>query len=116
MPVKPTPQYLVEFPRFGLLDVELPEGFEDQSNFQNTCPHFELPGPDYDRTAEALLTIFIDYKHESSREFQGEHRFHAYVGSSRNGAAAMSSDDWPSVLRFVARHREQISVPDEENI
>lgn len=105
MTVAPTPQYLREFPAFGILDVQLPAGFEDQSSAQDSCPRFELGGPDYLITGEAALVIFIDYKEQDAREFSGGPRFLVYVGEDRGGSS-LSTDDWDEVLRFVAERRD----------
>lgn len=99
------PSYLTEFPGFGVLDVPLPAGFTDQSRRGNTCPSFSLFGSD-DNAEWALLTVFIDFLNEEDREFDGEPRFHVYVGAGlETGNAALRSDDWEEILQFVAQAR-----------
>jgi hypothetical protein len=103
---KDWPQYLVEFPRFGILDVDLPEGFEDQSSFQNACPSFELRRPDAPAAEFPLMTIFVDFKDVAQREFKDEERFHVYVGERKNGPD-FSSNDWNAVKAYVLALRSE---------
>jgi hypothetical protein len=104
--ISSAPTYFTEFPGFGPLDVQLPEGFTDQSRHGNTCPSFGLLGPD-DCAEWPLLTVFIDFLNTEDREFAGEPRFHVYVGAGlETGDAALRSDDWAEILRFVALRRE----------
>jgi len=98
------PRYLVEFPRFGILDVALPEGFEDQSSFQNACPSFELPHPDAMDAEIPLLTIFIDFKEVDQREFKDDERFHVYIGERKQGPN-LSTNDWREVQAYVQEQR-----------
>lgn len=105
---EPVPHYLSQFPDFGLLDVQLPEGFVDESWFKNTCPSFELPGPDAYASGWPLLTVFIDYADTMLRQNEGGHRFQVYIGAVSDHAD-LSSDDWPEVLSFLARARGSLA-------
>lgn len=110
MPVNSThtPLYQEAFPDFGALDVVLPEGFIDESWFKNTCPSFELPGPDNYASGWPLLTVFVDFADKSLRDEPAAKRFHVYIGPVMDDAD-LSSDDWAEVLQFIALKREQIS-------
>jgi hypothetical protein len=99
-----TPRYQQAFPDFGSLDVVLPEGFTDESWFKNTCPSFELAGPDDYASGWPLLTVFVDYAEISERDEPSAKRFHVYIGEVMDHAD-LSSDDWAEVLEFIARER-----------
>jgi len=98
------PHYLTQFPDFGLMDVVIPDGFTDQSWFKNTCPSFELAGPDNYASGWPLLTIFIDYADTSLRAEAGDVRYHVYVGAVSDHAD-LRSDDWADVVSFVEQYR-----------
>lgn len=100
-----TPHYLAQFPDFGLLDVEIPPGFTDESWFKNSCPSFELAGPDNYASGWPLLTIFIDYADSGLRAEPGDVRFHVYIGAVSD-QADFRSDDWAEVLSFVALQQQ----------
>lgn len=98
------PLYLFAFPDFGLLDVELPAGFVDQSWFKDTCPSFGLPDPD--PNAEwPQLTVYIDYADKEMRQEPGGHRFYVYAAGSMDEAAC-ASDDWGVATAYIAAHRK----------
>src|SRR5690606_19746669 len=67
----PLPRYQVEFPRFGILDVQVPEGFCDTSWHNDVCPSFskELPNGNF-------LRIFIEYPDPAARETPDAARFY----------------------------------------
>ncbi len=58
--------YNIEFPDF-VLDVVIPEGFEDISFRQDMCPIFY--------NAELGLHLLVDYKDPDAREFDDGPRF-----------------------------------------
>lgn len=100
------PQYLREFPDFGRLDVVLPEGFEDQSHNESTCPSFALAGAETDATGDFLLTLSIDYADPAKREFDEPGRFRVYEGEISHWTCVLLSDDWTDVLEFVRSFRQ----------
>lgn len=61
-----TPRYKQEFPDFNL-DVVLPEGFEDVSWHNDTCPSFQHN--------ELDVIIYIDFAEPSKREHEETLRF-----------------------------------------
>jgi hypothetical protein len=102
------PQYLYEFPMFGRLDVQLPEGFIDVSWHKNTCPSFELPSAD--KTAEwPLLTLFIDYKDQDQRECDDAPRFFLYAGSDLENWL-VATEDWSQVQQWIAAKRAELGM------
>jgi len=100
-----TPQYQIEFPDFGELDVVLPEGFEDQSHHDSSCPCFALAGPDTDETGVFLLTISVDYANQERRRADDGARFAVYHGEIHSSNQALLTDDWAEVLEYVRSHR-----------
>lgn len=100
------PQYLREFPDFGLLDVALPEGFEDQSHHESTCPSFALAADDTDATGVFRLTLSIDYADPSKREFDEPGRFRLYEGEISHQTCVVLTDDWTDVLQFIQTYRQ----------
>lgn len=61
-----TPRYKQEFPDFDL-DIAIPEGFEDVSWVNDTCPSFQHK--------ELDLLLFVDYADPSKREHEDTLRF-----------------------------------------
>ncbi|VTU38345.1 hypothetical protein H4CHR_04402 [Variovorax sp. PBS-H4] len=100
--------YRKEFPRFGALDVTLPEGLVDHSWRDDICPSFCIPGPDFDRTGVAALTLFIDYADLSERENKDLPRFAATTAdpcSCEMSAPWLHTDDWEEVVAWIAANR-----------
>jgi hypothetical protein len=91
--------YKQEFPRFGELDVKLPEGFEDSSDSDDVCPSFmrELSDSKY-------IVIFVDFKDPAERELQCAGRFHARYEGQYDLIANFETNNWEDMLKFVADH------------
>jgi hypothetical protein len=106
-----SPQYLVEFPDFGELDVVLPKGFEDQSHHDSSCPCFALAGPDTDDTGIFLLTISVDYADPAQRRADDGARFAVYHGEIHSSNQALLTEDWAEVLEYVRSHRPVDEAP-----
>jgi hypothetical protein len=94
--------YQKAFPDF-VLDVELPEGFEDTSWRNDACPSF---------THEASKTkIWIDYADTALREFPDSSRFSVEIYEpdtilSEDDRWLLWSDDWSEVVALVQKRRE----------
>jgi len=61
------PRWKQAFPDYGDLDFEVPEGFEDTSWRNETCPCF--------MSAELDVALYADYRDPSAREVPGGKRF-----------------------------------------
>lgn len=89
------PLYRVEFPAFGELDVQLPEGFEDTSWHNDACPSFEAKG----------VRVWVDFKNPEDRESDASKRF-AIVPLSvdaNDHEPLLTTDDWTGVVAYLNR-------------
>ena len=89
--------YKTEFPDF-VLDVEIPEGFSDQSWHNDVCPRFEKDFPD-----GRYLTIWVDFADPTEREYSNCHRLAVdlYEHDATYVKTLIRSDDWPEIVDFV---------------
>lgn len=85
--------YKTEFPDF-VLDVDIPEGFEDTSYRNNSCPSW----------TKGDLTIFVDYADASLREFPEFNRFNVqrFNEAADSYEDVINTDDWQDVLAAIA--------------
>ena len=91
--------YQTEFPDFDPATLPpLPEGAEDVSWHNDTCPSFEFPC--------AALTVYIDYADPAAREFPEALRFSAIVTSNRDlpnlGELVLATDEWSEIQNLIA--------------
>jgi len=63
-------RYMTEFPKFGELDLVLPEGFIDESSNERAMPTFV-----YELGNGNLLRLWIDYKDKALSKFPNQERF-----------------------------------------
>lgn len=86
--------YQKEFPDF-VLDVQLPEGFEDTSWHNNICPSFK----------RGDVEIFVDYADTALRELPDSPRFSVQRFDAKADAYedVIQTDDWQTVLDTVAK-------------
>lgn len=89
--------YKTEFPDFAL-DVEIPEGFADQSWHNDVCPRFDKQLPD-----ETSLVIWIDYLNPTDRECPNEKRFAValYDDECTHIETLIESDSWQEIIDFI---------------
>jgi hypothetical protein len=89
--------YKTEFPDF-VLDVEIPEGFTDQSWHNDVCPRFERDLPD-----GRYLVIWVDFADPKEREYSNCHRFAVdlYEPDSTYLRTLIRSDNWQDIVNFV---------------
>jgi hypothetical protein len=95
--------YQTEFPDF-VLDVTIPDGFEDNSWHNDACPRFQKQLPDGN-----YLVIWVNYANPQDRDYPNLHRFSidlhevdfTYLETLR------SSDNWQDILDFIA-HSERV--------
>jgi hypothetical protein len=91
--------YKTEFPDF-ILDVEIPEGFEDNSWHNNVAPSWVKT---IDPANNIDMILFIDYADPAMREYQGYPRF--CVQTMKGGCdvlAEYTTDDYPELLAHLA--------------
>ena len=69
-----TKTYKTEFPNF-VLDVKIPEGFEDNSWHNDTMPNW---------VKGETLNLWIDYLEDKDRELSSPYRFHLLQGDPYN--------------------------------
>lgn len=82
--------YKTEFPDFGEMDVDIPEGWDDHSNNQTRpCPSFYNPDSGFE--------LLIDYKDERGRRLTNKSRF-VVIDDNRR---VFSSDVWKDVRAFL---------------
>lgn len=91
-----TPLWKREFPDFKPAEMpDIPEGWEDQSWHNDTCPSFLANG----------LRVFIDYADPAQRELPDTPRFSVSreptEAENYTHDAELQTDDWSEVLRFV---------------
>lgn len=89
--------YKTEFPDF-VLDVEIPEGFTDQSWHNDVCPRFERALPD-----GRYLSIWVDFADPKEREYSNCHRFAVdlHEPDSTYLRTLIRSDNWQDIVDFV---------------
>jgi hypothetical protein len=93
--------YQTEFPDF-VLDVTIPDGFEDDSYHNDVCPHFTK-----DIGASDFLCLWVDFSDPSEREYSGQARFTAERVKDGDQVAYVTSDTWQNILDFIA-HSERV--------
>lgn len=88
--------YKTEFPRF-VLDVTLPEGFEDHSWHNDAMPHFSKQIGD-----DKFLLIWIDYSDKKLSEYGGKiPRFIAEIQHHEQQLEFFTTDIWSDILKFI---------------
>jgi hypothetical protein len=89
--------YRTEFPDF-VLDVVIPDGFEDNSWHNDVCPRFEKQLPDGN-----YLVIWVDFANPSEREYLNCHRFAVDLHDSDFTCleTLITSDDWHEITLFI---------------
>lgn len=105
------PLYLIAFPDFGVLDVVLPDGSEDISFRNDTCPSFLVR-----RYADGTsLVLYVDYADVGQREVKSGERFILQLmhGSGDPGKVLLSTDDYADVLTEVGDGTPPLQRPDE---
>lgn len=100
--------YRAEFPDFGELDVQLPNGFVDVSW------HNE-PAPSFGKLFEtgAYLRIVVDYADPAKRETPSLERFHAVLYANESEDAVIvehSNNDWNVLLLWVGEQESADSA------
>lgn len=96
------PLYIIEFPNFGDLDVQLPDGFIDVSDKSYYCPGFTK-----ECESGLTLSIMIDCADVAARIDRGEGigpRFECnsiYIPFNINPREDIYTDDWATVLQWV---------------
>ena len=93
--------YRKEFPDFEpATHPAIPEGFEDVSWHNETCPHFH--------NKALRLSIFVDFAAPEAREFPESPRFSVattddvgYPLDDQTGNPA--TDDWAEILAYIAK-------------
>ena len=89
--------YQTEFRDF-VLDVEIPEGFEDQSWHNDVCPRFDkqLPNGNW-------LVLWVDYLNPEDREYPKEKRFVVALFDDEytHIETLLESDSWQEIVDFV---------------
>ncbi len=85
----------------------IPEGFEDESWCNDTCPSFH--------NAELELTIFVDYADPAMREIENEDRFSLSedprdARGSRVGVMTLmlATSDWNEILQKLADIKSEL--------
>lgn len=107
-----TPQYLEEFPDFGPMDVEIPEGFVDVSWHNEACPCFVS-----EETGTFLFVDYADLARREDKESTGV-RFSLHVGQpSEHGIQRgdgddllIATDDFTEIVDAIASRRSEMSV------
>ena len=90
--------YKTEFPSFGEMDVEIPQGFEDSSWHNDVSPSFTKG------IAEGgKFVLFIDFKDPSRRELLDLPRFNLLTYSQDDYYVdGFGTDDWAKMLEHTA--------------
>lgn len=99
---EPAPQrYQVMFPSFGVLDVEIPEGFVDESDRNAAFPAFVKELSNGNR-----LMLMIDFANKADREFRDHPRFELalYDHEMEHQATLAVSEDYQDILTAIAYH------------
>lgn len=103
------PPYRAEFPRFGVLDVVVPEGWIDESWHDEACPSF----------TRGRLRIWIDFANPEDREAGGLTRFCLMredgpgAGTTELDRMLCSTNDWAEVLEEIQAN-EALALEDLE--
>jgi len=91
-----TDRYKEEFPDFKL-DVAVPDGFEDVSWHNDTCPCF--------LNRELDVFLFVDYAHPDTREFPDADRFTLLEADGgmhvQDPKVYLTTSDWAAVLAAI---------------
>jgi hypothetical protein len=93
------PKYLREFPAFGVLDVAIPEGFEDTSWHNNACPTWAIQ-----KGNGNYLVLAIDYADPEHRDTPSLKRFrlHLYDTDMNFQGDVLQTDDYAEVQNLLA--------------
>jgi hypothetical protein len=93
------PKYLREFPAFGVLDVAIPEGFEDTSWHNNACPTWSMQ-----KGNGNYLQLAIDYADPEQRDTPSlkRYRLHLYDTGMNFQGDLMQTDDYTEVQDLLA--------------
>lgn len=99
----PSPcHYRIEFPDFGELDVQLPEGFVDSSWHNDAMPSFEKQLP-----CGNTMRLWIDYVDLAKSEIKVERFVLCLYDSDHNtiNPAMFLTDSYASMERFIEQHQ-----------
>lgn len=93
------PKYLREFPGFGVLDVAIPDGFDDTSWHNNACPTWSMQ-----KGNGNYLQLAIDYADPEHRDTPSLKRFrlHLYDTDMNFQGDLMQTDDYTEVQDLLA--------------
>lgn len=89
--------YRIEFPDFGLMDVEIPSGFIDNSWHNDAMPCFTK-----DAGKGRLINLWVDYLNPDYREFSNQPRFWVQVSEDEEIIEMHKSDDYAYILKLIA--------------
>lgn len=86
------PNYLTEFPSF-VLDVDIPEGFEDTSDNDNITPSWKKDS----------LHLYVDFINEDDRSSSGQPRFSLFKETTpgqliQDYTFLVETDDYNEIL------------------
>ena len=89
--------YKTEFPDF-VFDVEIPEGFSDQSWHNDACPRFDKQLPN-----GTWLVLWVDYLDPNDRDYPKEKRFAVALNDAEYNyvVTLLESDSWQAIVDFV---------------
>lgn len=95
--------YRDEFPDFGDVDVTIPDGFQDLSWHNDTCPSFGMELPGYPESDPRWIRVFIDYADKTKSEHPDNPRFLAVVDGELGSepATQLASDAWKAVVGWL---------------
>jgi hypothetical protein len=107
------PRYLQEFPDFGPMDVEIPEGFEDVSWKNEDCPCFA--------SRDLGLFLYVDNAEAlpgGARRQHGIRRFVVITGSVEAGEVyhtehhdiLAATDDYEEALASIELRRQAVKA------
>lgn len=92
--------YKVEFPDFGELDVVVPTGFVDTSEWNDACPSFALY---HEGTSDVRLKLSIDYADKSLSDLPDTwKRFYLFDGADEQ---LLCTDDWVEMSATIEQLR-----------
>lgn len=92
--------YQTEFPHFTL-DVEIPDGFRDDSYRNDAMPRFTKELPE-----SRELTLWVDYADRSLSEYDDNPRFLIeLLDFDGNHIDSVQSEDWQAILDFIAEYQ-----------
>jgi hypothetical protein len=99
---KQKPLYQQAFPEF-VLDVAIPEGWQDTSWRNDTCPSWQKEMAD-----RTTLKVFVDYADPARREVKGLRRFHVQeIDEDDDIGECFSTDYWKRVLEYFGDTESQ---------